>query len=126
MRVRVRVRVRVRACARARARARSLSLLGARVTALLGREPALIVSTRVVMRAAAGRIASGAAESEPGEGGAGSGGSNAHDAGLEARLEALQEALASKVAELSRVNSERTALQLRCDKQAKAAREQEL
>lgn len=86
----------------------------------------MIVSTRVVMRAAAGRIASGAAESEPGEGGAGSGGSNAHDAGLEARLEALQEALASKVAELSRVNSERTALQLRCDKQAKAAREQEL
>lgn len=45
---------------------------------------------------------------------------------MEARLEALQEALATKVAELARVSSERTALQLRCDKQEKAAREQEL
>lgn len=71
--------------------------------------------------AAAGRIAGGAA-------GADSGNSDdaAHDSGLEARLEALQEALATKVAELARVSSERTALQLRCDKQEKAAREQEL
>ena len=74
--------------------------------------------------AAAGRIAGGAAGADSGnsDDAAGSG----HDSGLEARLEALQEALATKVAELARVSSERTALQLRCDKQEKAAREQEL
>jgi hypothetical protein len=74
---------------------------------------------------AAGRIASGVGEMDGSNSGNGDSG-NAHDAGLEARLEALQEALATKVAELARVSSERTALQLRCDKQEKAAREQEL
>ena len=75
--------------------------------------------------AAAGRIASGAGEVDGSNSDNGDNG-NAHGAGLEARLEALQEALATKVAELARVSSERTALQLRCDKQEKAAREQEL
>lgn len=78
--------------------------------------------------AAAGRIASGAAEMARSQMPDGDGGfsGNPRDDGLEARLEALQEALATKVAELARVSSERTALQLRCDKQEKAAREQEL
>lgn len=78
--------------------------------------------------AVAGRIASGAAEIERSQIPNGDGGfrGNPRDDGLEARLEALQEALATKVAELARVSSERTALQLRCDKQDKAAREQEL
>ena len=67
--------------------------------------------------AAAGRITSAAAAEKSDSGAGGS----AHDSGLEVRLGALQEHLSEKVAELSRVNSERTALQLRCDKLSKGA-----